>query len=219
MGERLRDSEQRPPPVGGLDRGDERLLGPARRGPVRRQLRRVWPLRSHESASASRACSSSRSPGRTRAVHGFGQQGVAEAERARRRLGDEHAGLDRLPQRGLHLPIGNAGGRLQQRDSHVAAGHRRQPQQLLRALIERGDTLEQHVSELPWELVAPPLHGRRGELFGEERVPFRARRDAGGQLRRGGATEAGGDQLVQLVCARAGRARRRGPILSGARRR
>jgi hypothetical protein len=175
--------------AGRLDRGGQRLGGPARGRPVRRELggrggRGAGQLPGEPGVQLLALA------GQDRRVDGFGQQRVAEPEGARGLVGDQDLVLDGLAQRVAHAGLGDRGERAEQRVADIAPGRGGQAQQALGRGVEPADPLEQQVAYTAREFGCPG-RARREELLGEEGVASRTGDDGGGQRGRRGGEQRG----------------------------
>ena len=193
---------------GRVDRRLQRLDRPPGRRPVVRQL------------AGDRACRkgsvAAEGAGETRVellalarqdggVDRLGQQRVAEPERSRRLVGDEHLVLDRPAQRLDELRLGQRSDRGEEPVRNVAPGGRSDPQQRLGFAVEAGEPLQQHVAESPWKRLLAPFGGR-DELLGKEGISLRALADLGHAL--GGQRRLGDRDEESLDLVRAERLQR-----------
>ena len=169
----------------------------ARRRPVRRELRRRRGPAARELVGEPRVQLLALA-GEDRRVDRLGQERVAEAEAARRLVGDEDAVLDRPAQRLAHVALREPGRRAQQRVADVAPGRRGQAQQALRRPVEPGDALQQQVAQAARELAALVAGGGE-ELLGEERVAFGAGDDRVVSAAGGRSAGVSREQRRQLV--------------------
>jgi hypothetical protein len=178
-------------------RRDERLPRASRRRPMRRELRRCGARLAALKLVGEPRVRLLALAGQQRRVDRLGEQRVAEAEAARRLVGDEHAVLDRLAQRSAQLGLGERRRGAQQRVAHIAPGGRRQPQHALRRGVEPRRARQQQVAQAARQLARVVARGGQ-QLLGEERVALGARDDRVGQRRRRRAF-APGEQRGQLV--------------------
>ena len=151
-----------------FDRRGERLRAAARRRPVRCELRRRRSAAARELVGEPRVQFLPLA-GQDRRVDRLGEQGVAEAEAARRLLGDEDAVVDRPTQRLAHVGLRERRRRAEQRVAHVASGGRGQAQEALRRGVELRDPLQQKVAQAMRELAALAVRGGE-EFLGEEGI-------------------------------------------------
>ena len=161
--------------AGRIDGGGERLRAATRCRPVRCELRR---------SCRSTACEHLGKPrmelfalaGEDRRVDGLREQGVAEAEAARRRLGDENAVLHRPAQRLAQVALRQARRVPEQRVPDVTPGRGGQAQHILGRLVDAGEALQEQIAQATRELCAL-LARRREELLHEEGISLRAGHD------------------------------------------
>ena len=135
-----------------------------------------------------------------RRVDRLGQQRVAEAEAARRLVGDEHAVLDRRAQRLAHVALRQRRRGAQQRVGDVAPGCCGQAQQVLRR-AGRARPSAPAAARAGCAGARVPVAGGGEELLGEERVALGTRDDRGRDRRRRGSVGARREQLRQLLVA------------------
>ena len=164
-----------------FDRRGERLRAAARRLPVRRELRRRCSSAARELLGEARVQFLPLAR-QDRRVDRFGEQGVAEAEAARRLLGDEDAVVDRPAQRLAHVGLRERRCGAEQRVAHVASGGRGQAQEALRRGVELRDALQQQVAQATRELAALARPRRRGAPRRRRDCPLSGRRSRSSAL-------------------------------------